>query len=676
MKVPKLIQLDKYLEPYKDAILGRLDYIMRKEKQLLAGKTLKDFARGSSYFGLHRLKDKWVFREWAPNATALFLVGSFNNWSENPEFQLKRHTGTENWECSLPLDRISHGDDYRLQIHWDGGSGSRIPSYADYVVQDPVTHGFNARVFVSDYHWSHSPRLEPVSPLLIYEAHVGMGSEEGKVGSYIEFRDHVLPLIKNAGYTAVQLMAIQEHPYYASFGYQVSNFFAPTSRFGTPDELKSLVDRAHELGMAVIMDLVHSHSVPNVLEGLSLFDGSDYQYFHTGARGLHRAWGSRCFNYGRNEVMHFLLSNCTYWLDEFHFDGFRFDGVTSMLYLDHGLEKAFSSYEDYFHFNVDVDALTYLTLANKLIHKLHPHAITISEDMSGLPGMALPVQDGGVGFDYRLNMGMPDYWIKTIVEQRDEDWSVGDMWHNFTSHRPLEKVVGYSESHDQALVGDKTLLFRLMDSEMYTHMSVFKNSPIVERGLALHKLIRLFSFATGGQAYLNFMGNEFGHPEWIDFPREGNGWSYHHARRQWSLLSNKSLRYKYLAEFDRQMLQLAHCHQFIETFDNFMHYQHSEDQVIAFRKGELFLIFNFSPKNSYVDYRIPFPDGDYQLILDSDARCFDGHGRIAFHQRYFTEESGESSGPVNGIKVYLPTRTALVLVRGESEALYNQEYLP
>lgn len=670
--IPGLIELDPCLLPHKDAIIGRLDYIRSKDERLRGTKNLNQFASGHLHFGLHRSDSRWIFREWAPNATAMYLVGSFSNWEEQESFRMVRIAGTDEWEGETPLDSIQDGDEYRLSIHWHGGSGSRIPAYAQYVVQDEKTHAFNAKVFSSTYQWKQNQPKALKGPLLIYEAHVGMATEEGKVGSYVEFRDFVLPRIARAGYTAIQLMAIQEHPYYASFGYQVTNYFAPASRFGTPDELRSLVDRAHELGLLVIMDIVHSHAAPNVLEGLSQLDGTEYQYFHSGHRGTHPAWGSRCFNYGRHEVLHFLLSNCHYWLTDFKFDGFRFDGVTSMLYLDHGLEKAFTSYDDYFHYNVDVDALTYLTLANRLIHEVNPNAISISEDMSGFPGMALSWQQGGLDFDYRLNMGMPDYWIKTIKERRDEDWRVGDMWYRFMSHRPEEKHVGYCESHDQALVGDKTLVFRLMDAEMYQGMSVFHTNDLVQRGMALHKMIRLFSLTTGGVAYLNFMGNEFGHPEWIDFPREGNGWSYHYARRQWSLADDKTLRYKYLAEFDRRMLETVKAHEVIQTFSNYLFFEHSDDQVIAFQRGDLFFVFNFNPTQSFDNYRIPFPEGDYQLILDSDAKCFDGYGRLNFHQSYQATDPQVDDG---GLRLYLPTRTALVLTKGKADAHYSAGYL-
>ena len=213
-----------------------------------------------------------------------------------------------------------------------------------------------------------------------------LAADSEKVGTYNEFRKNILPRIKKLGYNVIQLMAIQEHPYYGSFGYHVSSFFAASSRFGTPEELKQLIDEAHGMGIMVIMDLVHSHAVRNEVEGLGNYDGTRYQFFHEGKRGEHDAWDSYCFNYGKNEVLHFLLSNVKYWLDEYHFDGFRFDGVTSMLYYDHGLSRAFTSYDMYFDSGQDEEAITYFKLSNKLIHETNPNAISIAEEMSGYPG--------------------------------------------------------------------------------------------------------------------------------------------------------------------------------------------------------------------------------------------------------------------------------------------------
>ena len=404
-KTPKKLNIlknDPWLEPYAAAIEGRHQDAVRKERELLAGgaKNLVDFANAHKYFGLHRLSDgSWIFREWAPNATAITLVGDFSGWEERPDFALRRLPGSGVWEGHFDAGAMANGQFYKMLVSWPEGRGERIPAYATQVVQDPNTHIFSARIHApaDEYCWSDGAFRPDTAPLLIYECHIGMAQQLEGVGSYDEFRRLVLPRIVADGYNAIQIMAIQEHPYYGSFGYHVSNFFAASSRFGSPEDLKRLIDEAHGAGVAVIMDIVHSHAVKNEAEGLARIDGAADTYFHRDAgRREHPAWDSLCFDYGKNEVLHFLLSNCKYWLEEFHFDGFRFDGVTSMLYYDHGLGKAFGGYGDYYDGGQDTDAITYLTLANKLIHKLNPRAITIAEEMSGMPGLATPFADGGL----------------------------------------------------------------------------------------------------------------------------------------------------------------------------------------------------------------------------------------------------------------------------------------
>ena len=466
-KTLNILKNDPWLEPYASAIIGRHNDAVNKELELCGpdGK-LESFANAHNYFGLHRTADGWVFREWAPNATAITLIGDFSKWKELKKYALKpKKNGV--WELKLKGDAISHGDLYKMIVTWDGGRGERIPAYATRVVQDENTHVFSAQVWAPDaYKWKVKRFRPDTRPLLIYECHIGMAQQREGVGTYVEFRDNVLPRIAADGYNAIQIMAIQEHPYYGSFGYHVSSFYAPSSRFGTPEELKSLIDRAHELGIAVIMDIVHSHAVKNEVEGLGRLDGSYDQYFYGDGRREHPAWDSLCFDYGKNDVINFLLSNCKYWLQEFKFDGFRFDGVTSMLYYSHGLGQAFGSYDDYYNGSQDTNAITYLTLANKLIHEINPSAITIAEEMSGMPGLAVPFKDGGIGFDYRMAMGIPDYWIKTLKERKDEDWKPTSIFWELTNRRADEKTISYVESHDQALVGDKTVIFRLIDKEM------------------------------------------------------------------------------------------------------------------------------------------------------------------------------------------------------------------
>ena len=659
----RLLDKDPHLKPYEEIIRRRLTSIHETQKHLTRGEmSLSDFSSGHEYFGLHLSDNEWVFREWAPNATAIYLVGEMSGWQEQNGFALYPIGEEGVWELRLPSERLEHKDLYRLRVHWQGGEGDRIPAYARRVVQDPATLIFNAQVWAppSPYEWEHNDFRCPPGPLFIYEAHVGMAQEEEKIGSYREFTDRVLPRIVAAGYNTLQLMAIQEHPYYGSFGYQVSSFFAASSRFGPPEDLKELIDAAHAAGLAVIVDLIHSHAVSNEVEGLSRFDGTLYQYFHDGPRGLHEAWNSRCFDYGKHQVLHFLLSNCRFWLDEYSFDGFRFDGITSMLYLHHGLGKPFTSYDDYFDDSVDEDALTYLALANQLIHDVRSDAVTIAEDISGMPGLAAGFSQGGFGFDYRFAMGVPDYWIRLIKEMPDEDWPIGHLWHELTNRRGDEKTISYAESHDQALVGDKSLIFRLLDSDMYTHMRVDDENIKIDRGMALHKLIRFITLSTAGSGYLNFMGNEFGHPEWIDFPREGNNWSYKFARRQWHLVDDTGLKYHFLAHFDRDMIDLANRFNIIDSSSPRLLFEHSPDKVIVFERAGLLFAFNFHPSSSYADYRFEAPPGKYRMIFNSDAPEYGGHNRLRPDQYHLTLPDTSMGRERNMISLYLPSRTAQV----------------
>ena len=661
-----LVKNDAYLEPYEDAIRGRHDHYLWKLNQLTGNgrKSLTDFANGHEYYGLHKLSKGWVFREWAPNATEIYLVGDFNGWQETERYRAKRIEGTGNWELRLSEKAITHGDLYKMHVYWNGGRGERIPAWVRRVVQDEQTGIFSAQVWQPEhaYEWSKKKFKPNTSPLLIYECHIGMGQDAEKVGSYTEFKELVLPRIIDDGYNCIQIMAIQEHPYYGSFGYHVSSFFAASSRFGTPEELKSLIDEAHKHGVAVIMDIVHTHAVKNEVEGLGNLAGDPNQFFYPGERREHPAWDSLCFDYGKDEVIHFLLSNCKYWLEEFHFDGFRFDGVTSMLYYSHGLGEAFTNYGDYFNGHQDDNAICYLTLANKLIHEVNPKAITIAEEVSGMPGLAARIDDGGYGFDYRMAMNIPDFWIKTIKELSDENWKPSSIFWEVKNRRSDERTISYCESHDQALVGDKTIVFRLIDADMYWHFKKGDENGVAHRGIALHKMIRLVTAAAINGGYLNFMGNEFGHPEWIDFPREGNGWSYKYARRQWNLVDNKELDYHYLGDFDKQMLKVIKSEKdFIKTpVQEIWH--NDSDQVLAFMRGDLVFVFNFNPTTSFTDYGFLVPTGADNVVLISDASDFGGNNladdsitHLTNYDPLYVAERKE------WLKLYIPARSAVVL---------------
>lgn len=661
-----LVQKDPYLEPFEEAIKGRHEHAQWKKCQLTNGgkRTLADFASGHDYYGLHKMKRGWVFREWAPNATDIFLVGDFSDWKEDDKFRAKKIAGTGNWELRISEKAIKHGQLYKMHVYWEGGHGERIPAWTTRVIQDEETKIFSAQVWNPEvpYQWKKKKFSPDKNPLLIYECHVGMAEDEEKVGTYTEFRDNILPRIKADGYNCIQVMAIQEHPYYGSFGYHVSSFFAPSSRFGTPEELKSMIDTAHEMGISVVMDIVHSHAVKNEVEGLGNLAGDPNQYFYPGERHEHPAWDSLCLDYGKDEVIHFLLSNCKYWMQEFHFDGFRFDGVTSMLYYSHGLGESFNGYPDYYNGHEDDNAICYLTLANEMIHEINPKAITIAEEVSGMPGLAAKVKDGGMGFDYRMAMNIPDYWIKTIKEKRDEDWKPSSIFWEVKNRRPDEKTVSYCESHDQALVGDKTIIFRLVDSDMYWHFKKGDENGNVQRGIALHKMIRLVTAATINGGYLNFMGNEFGHPEWIDFPREGNGWSYKYARRQWNLVDNKELDYHYLGDFDKDMIDTIKS---VAKFQNLKIqeiWHNDDDQILAFMRGDLVFVFNFNPVKSFTDYGFLVPTGSYDVVLNTDNKKYGGFGftddtitHLTNYDQLYVDQHKE------WLKLYIPARSAVVL---------------
>ena len=653
----RILELNPQLQSFAgDIDLRMFLYRATKNRILGEGQTLNDFANAHNYYGFHHVDGGWYYREWAPSAYQLYLEGEFNNWNQTSH-PLTR-VGDGNWELYLEGDdALWDGCKVKTVVDANMTRTEHLPLYCRRAVQNKTNNSFEAEV-VDDrkvFDWTDADFVGE-EKLYIYEAHVGMAQEEGRVGTYKEFADITLNHIKEAGYNTIQLMAIMEHPYYGSFGYQVSNFYAASSWFGKPEDLKYLVNKAHSMGIRVLLDLVHSHAVKNTAEGINMFDGTTWQFFHDGDKGEHPAWGTKCFDYGKTGVLHFLLSNLKFWMTEYHFDGFRFDGVTSMLYHDHGLGTDFNDNSKYFSYNTHTEAITYLQLANELIRQVNPKAVTIAEDMSGMPGMALPIEDGGIGFDYRLGMGLPDMWIKA-VKQQDQFWDINKMWGDMCLRRPGENTIAYVESHDQALVGDKTMIFRLADAAMYTDMDKATHNPVIDRAIALHKMIRLFTLAGGGEGYLNFMGNEFGHPEWIDFPREGNGWSFHYCRRQWSLKDNGFLKYQWLNDFDRDMVAVTKEHGMFNQRMADMMLMKAPEQTCAFYRGTLLFVFNFHFAQSLNNVLVPVHQpGEYTVVLSSDDEKYGGYNNVKM-QTY----SSKVFDGKHYIELYIPARTCFVL---------------
>lgn len=678
--VDEILKIDPWLIPNKDDLLRRY-HVARQWEELLdqdEGGLLK-FAEGYKYYGFQINHDtgETVYREWAPNAIEASLIGDFNNWDRNSHKMTVNAFGV--WSITVPPTHdgqvaIPHGSKVKISLVIPGGERiERLPAWITRVTQDLKVSPVYDAIFWNPpqpYQWQNSSPPKPHG-IKVYEAHVGISTPEPKIGTYKEFTNNVLPRIAKLGYNTIQLMAIMEHAYYASFGYQVTSFFAASSRYGTPEQLKELIDTAHGMGITVLLDIVHSHASNNVLDGINQFDGTEYQYFHAGGKGSHDLWGSRLFNYGKHEVLRFLLSNLRFYIEEYHFDGFRFDGVTSMLYTHHGIGTGFSGgYHEYFGAAVDEEGVNYLILANDMLRQLNPDIITIAEDVSGMPTLCLPTKIGGIGFDYRLSMAIPDMWIKLLKEKSDDEWDLGNIVFTLTNRRHGELTIAYAESHDQALVGDKTLAFWLMDKEMYTHMSNLSDpSPVIDRGIALHKMIRLITHALGGEGYLNFEGNEFGHPEWLDFPREGNNNSYHYARRQFNLIDDHLLKYQYLNEFDAGMQTTEEHFKWLRSPQAYVSLKHETDKVIAFERAGALFIFNFHPTQSYSDYRIGVDEpGVYRIFLDTDDKKFGGFGRVNHKLTRCHTTPMVWNERRNYVQVYIPSRTALVFGLADTHA--------
>ncbi|KAI0335635.1 glycoside hydrolase [Cubamyces sp. BRFM 1775] len=694
-----ILAVDPWLKDHVDHIVHRHD-LFRKWKDTIESVEggYEKFTKGYEKYGLNVGPDgSVIYREWAPNAKEAVLIGEFNNWNRISHPMKKNEYGV--WEIVVPPQRpgvcaIPHDSKIKISMILQSGARiERIPAWIRRVTQDlSVSPVYEARFWnppVDMVYKFKNPRPPQPKSIRIYEAHVGISTSEHRVGTYKEFTENTLPRIKDLGYNTIQLMAVMEHAYYASFGYQVTSFFAASSRYGTPEDLKELIDTAHGMGITVLLDIVHSHACKNVLDGLNLFDGTDHLYFHEGARGRHELWDSRLFNYGHHEVLRFLMSNLRFWMEEYQFDGFRFDGVTSMMYHHHGIGAGFSGgYHEYFGPSADLEAIVYLMLANDALHTLYPGCLTIAEDVSGMPLLCVPVSKGGIGFDYRLSMAIPDMWIKLLKHKSDDEWDMGNIVHTLTNRRYGEKSIAYAESHDQALVGDKTLAFWLMDKEMYTNMSdLTEYTPVIARGIALHKMIRLLVHSLGGEGYLNFEGNEFGHPEWLDFPREGNGNSFQHARRQWNLVDDGLLRYKYLNEFDKAMNHTEEKYGWLHAEPAYVSLKHEGDKVIVYERAGLLFVFNFHPVNSFTDYRVGVDvPGEYTIILTSDEKRFGGFDNVLLGGSYFTQpmewngrknftqvsaasdfastvEPGQGCLRAHAAQVYIPSRTCIVLAK-------------
>jgi len=657
---------DAELMEYEGFFSRRVDLFTREIQRLRSEwGSLAAYAGLHRELGMHKVERDgrlyWRCREWAPAAHSVYLATDRVNFERSYPYRFARTDDPMLWELFVPAEELPHGTYYELHMASSrtGRHVTRVPAFAVWVEQNRDNENqWCARVWDPPEAFAfRRPRPQRPSFPRIYEAHVGiaqsaLGKKPKQFGTYRHFAEKVLPRIKKGGYTTVQLMGIPEHPLYKSFGYQVSGYFAPSSRFGTPDDFKYLVDEAHRLELGVILDITHSHACPNTEQGLARYDTSRYFF-----RDLKTQWDTVSFDYSQERTRRFLLSNCRYWLEEFNIDGFRFDAVGNMIYLDHGLDDDFSHVGRCFYGKdgqnrLDENGVLYLSLANTLVHELAPHAITLAEEFSGAPGMSCSPDNAGLGFDYRFAMGLPDFWAKFIEEGR----TMGQMWHELTNRRHYDKTISYTECHDQCINGDDAFIWRMIKDDMYTHMSVFSDSWKCSRGVALHKLMRFITLGSAGQGWLNFMGNEFGHPEWID--------AEDYAHRQWHLAETTHLKYSKLDAFDRNLLRLVR--EYPEQFQRGprFRYIHEEERILAFERGTLLFVFNFHELQAQKHLDLMVTPGKYTEIFSSDELAYAGHGNLS------TRTPGEhfsdaASGVLEQrITLYVPPLAGLALVRG------------
>ena len=652
-----LMERDPSLNPWAGDIRMHLDRYNERRWRLAGDGSLSEFANGYHYFGFHRTDEGWAFREWLPGADAVWLTGDFNNWQRYACPLIPIGNGV--WEVRLRgQDALKHGQMVKLIVGRQGASFERVPAYIHRCVKDHIGGALCGEIWMpgQPFQWTDGDFFRfkrPRSPM-IYEAHVGMAQEHGRVGSFREFADETLGWVQYAGYNTVLLMAVQEDPDYASMGRRVANFFAPSHRFGTPEDLKYLVNKAHELDISVLMEVCCCWASPNVGEGLSQQDGTDWQYFLTGPRGWHPKHGTRLFDYGRDDVLHFLLSNLKYWMEEYHFDGFRFDGVTSMLYENHGM-SAFDRPDAYFSMNTNVDARIFLMLANELIHGFNDKAMTIAEEDSGFPGMCLPLEYGGVGFDYRQDEGVQALWAALIRDQRQQDWDMSRLWATLTAGRPGEMRLCSPEPRERSLMA------RMAGEALETGMGKEDKDPEVDRAADMQKAIRLLTCALSGNGFLTFMGNEFGHPDRVDFPRAENRFSGLNARRRWSLVNDWSLKYEWLANFDRAMTFLfnrfaIHC-----AGDPERLLIDDEKKLIAFSRGGMLFVFNLHPTQDARRVFINAGSGAYRAALTTDEWPFGGRERVSKEAAFRTSDAPGGTG----FFIDLPCRFGAVFERLE-----------
>lgn len=595
-------------DPYAfGAIMGDVDLHLFAE-----GNHLQLYEK----FGAHLRRiggvDGVYFAVWAPNAQRVSVVGDFNGWDgrTNP---MRHLVGSGVWELFLP--EVREGAHYKFEIRTPGG--------ALLLKSDPFAffnqHGVQTSSLVYDlerYHWNDSSWMEsrksrhsPTSPVSIYEVHLGSWrrkqGEDNRSLSYLELADSLLPYVKEMGYTHIELLPIAEHPFEGSWGYQVTNYYAPTSRLGTPDELRQFVDRFHQAGIGVIMDWVPGH-FPKDIHALAEFDGTDL-YEHVDPRqGEHQDWGTLIFNLGRNEVRNFLIGNALFWLDKYHIDGLRVDAVASMLYLDYS-RKPGEWVPNRFGGRENLEAVYFLKRVNEVCYERFPGIMTIAEESTAWPGVSRPTHLGGLGFGFKWNMG----WMHDFLHYMSLDPIFRRFHHTsitFSLMYAFQEHFILVLSHDEVVHGKRSLLNKMPGDEWQQFANL--------------RMFYAWMYGHPGKKLL-FMGGEFGQrSEWNhdgELEWELLGWPRHDGVRR--LVQHLNHLYK----TESALWDLDDTHEGFEWID----FHDTDHSVVAFmrrsRAGEIIVFaVNATPVARH-GYQLGVPGpGFYREIINTDAETYGG----------------------------------------------------